>query len=188
MDYKRLGRQLYYFHAPHSVDSEGFDSEALKEVARDKITELSNRLKEITARNKIRKELLRIIKDPYFQFHADFWFYDYHNEKHFIEKWLYYWKSFTPEQQPKINSDRLTDDQIKQASSFPLDQLYIGELRRISGKFVGLCPFHQEKTPSFTIFSSNSFYCFGCQKSGNPITYLMETKHLGFKDAVKELI
>lgn len=59
-------------------------------------------------------------------------------------------------------------------------------LTRRSGNHVGLCPFHEEKSPSFTVFAKN-YYCFGCQASGDVITFVMQTKGLGFIDALKYL-
>lgn len=50
------------------------------------------------------------------------------------------------------------------------------------------CPFHQEKTPSFTVSGDKQFYhCFGCGAHGNAIDFVMEFDHLGFVDAVEEL-
>jgi len=68
---------------------------------------------------------------------------------------------------------------------------YIGEavnLRRRGANFVGLCPFHNEKTPSFTVSPDKRiFKCFGCGKSGNVITFAMEYYGLTFPEALKEL-
>ena len=51
-----------------------------------------------------------------------------------------------------------------------------------------LCPFHQEKTPSFTVTPNRSmFYCFGCHKGGNAITFLMEHENMTYPEAVKWL-
>ncbi len=62
------------------------------------------------------------------------------------------------------------------------------ELKRSSGNFVGLCPFHSEKTPSFTVFpDSMSFYCFGCGTGGDAITFISKIENLGYVDAVKFL-
>lgn len=55
-----------------------------------------------------------------------------------------------------------------------------------SGKKVGLCPFHEEKSPSFTIFDQK-YYCFGCHSSGDILTFVMKSKSLGFLDAIKYL-
>jgi len=58
-----------------------------------------------------------------------------------------------------------------------------------SGKdFKACCPFHNEKTPSFTVSRPKQFYhCFGCGVSGTAITFLMEFEHLSFPEAVEEL-
>lgn len=62
------------------------------------------------------------------------------------------------------------------------------ELRRRGSNFVGLCPFHNEKTPSFTVSPEKKIYkCFGCGKSGNVITFLMEILDLSYGEALKEL-
>ena len=54
--------------------------------------------------------------------------------------------------------------------------------------YIGLCPFHNEKTPSFTVFTeSGRFQCFGCGEKGDAITFLMKTENLSYPAAVKEL-
>jgi DNA primase len=61
-------------------------------------------------------------------------------------------------------------------------------LRQQGRRWVGLCPFHQEKTPSFSVNAEEGFYyCFGCQASGDAITFVRETEHLDFVDAVRLL-
>ncbi len=52
----------------------------------------------------------------------------------------------------------------------------------------GLCPFHQEKTPSFSVSPSKQvFYCFGCGKGGDAITFLRELEHLSYVEAIERL-
>ncbi len=51
---------------------------------------------------------------------------------------------------------------------------------------LALCPFHQEKTPSFAAYEDNWYHCFGCQKHGNFIDYLMLKHNLTFKEALIE--
>ncbi len=61
-------------------------------------------------------------------------------------------------------------------------------LSRNGKNYLGLCPFHSEKTPSFNVNAEKGFYhCFGCGKSGDTIEFLKEYKQIGFVDAVKEL-
>ncbi len=61
-------------------------------------------------------------------------------------------------------------------------------LRRVGQRYTGLCPFHPEKTPSFSINPEAGFYyCFGCGASGDAITFVREVEHLDFVDAVERL-
>jgi DNA primase len=62
------------------------------------------------------------------------------------------------------------------------------KLRRVGKNYSGLCPFHHEKTPSFSVSSEKQFYnCFGCGEAGSVITFVMKTKNLIFIDAIKYL-
>ena len=61
-------------------------------------------------------------------------------------------------------------------------------LIRTGKNYIGLCPFHGEKTPSFNVNAEKGFYhCFGCGRSGDAIEFLKEYNQVGFIDAVKEL-
>ncbi|MCX5971155.1 MAG: DNA primase [Coprothermobacterota bacterium] len=58
-------------------------------------------------------------------------------------------------------------------------------LRRTGKNYVGLCPFHQENTPSFTVSPENNiFYCFGCQAGGDALTFLMKVESITFPESV----
>jgi DNA primase len=62
------------------------------------------------------------------------------------------------------------------------------KLRKRGTNYIGLCPFHNEKTPSFTVSPSKEIYkCFGCGRSGNTITFLMEHEKLSYVEALKWL-
>jgi len=61
-------------------------------------------------------------------------------------------------------------------------------VKRVGQRWMGLCPFHSEKSPSFSINPSlGVFHCFGCQKSGDAITFVREVEHLDFVGAVERL-
>ncbi len=61
-------------------------------------------------------------------------------------------------------------------------------LKRAGSRLKGLCPFHSEKTPSFTVYpQDNSFYCFGCGAGGDQISFTMKIEHLDYPDAVSFL-
>ena len=62
------------------------------------------------------------------------------------------------------------------------------QLKKAGSNFMGLCPFHGEKSPSFTVSPTKQFYhCFGCGVNGTAISFLMEYQGMGFVDAVEEL-
>jgi DNA primase len=62
------------------------------------------------------------------------------------------------------------------------------QLKKRGRSWVGLCPFHPEKTPSFTVSAEKGmYYCFGCQAGGNAFTFLMEHEKIEFPDAVRTL-
>ncbi len=62
------------------------------------------------------------------------------------------------------------------------------QLRRVGQRWVGLCPFHAEKSPSFSVNAAEGLYhCFGCKASGDAITFLRQIEHLDFVDAVESL-
>jgi DNA primase len=67
----------------------------------------------------------------------------------------------------------------------------IGEyvtLKKAGRNFLGLCPFHREKTPSFTVSPDKQmFYCFGCSEGGNAFSFLMKLNHLTFPEAIRHL-
>ena len=61
-------------------------------------------------------------------------------------------------------------------------------LKRAGSNLVGLCPFHSERTPSFTVFpSSESFHCFGCGVGGDAISFIMRAENLDYVSAIEFL-
>ena len=62
------------------------------------------------------------------------------------------------------------------------------QLHQAGKNLTGLCPFHEERTPSFSVNEEKQFfYCFGCGRGGNVFQFLMELKHIDFVEAVKEI-
>ena len=61
-------------------------------------------------------------------------------------------------------------------------------LQKKGSSHFGLCPFHNEKSPSFSVSRTKQmYYCFGCGAGGNVITFLMEYENYTFQEAVQEL-
>ena len=59
-------------------------------------------------------------------------------------------------------------------------------LKRVGRRWSGLCPFHQERSPSFSVNGEEGFYhCFGCGASGDAISFVRQMDHLDFADAVR---
>ena len=81
----------------------------------------------------------------------------------------------------KIDEIRSANDIVEVVSAFV-------QLKRRGKNFLGLCPFHKEKTPSFTVSSDKQMYhCFGCGKGGNIYTFVMEMEKVSFVEAVRSL-
>src|SRR6185437_3019150 len=60
------------------------------------------------------------------------------------------------------------------------------KLKKEGVNFVGLCPFHDEKTPSFTVSVSKNIYkCFGCGQSGDGVTFLMKNQNMSYVESLK---
>jgi DNA primase len=61
-------------------------------------------------------------------------------------------------------------------------------LEKKGGRYWGLCPFHHEKTPSFTVDPDRKYYyCFGCHKGGSIVDFIMEMDKLSFPEAIETL-
>jgi DNA primase len=86
---------------------------------------------------------------------------------------------------------RYSDDQIEEVRSqndiVDVISGYV-QLKKRGSDYVGLCPFHNEKTPSFSVSRSKQMYhCFGCGAGGNVITFVMQYENLGFVEALRSL-
>ena len=84
--------------------------------------------------------------------------------------------------------DRQTIDRILDAADIVEVVQDFVPLKKRGLNYLGLCPFHNEKTPSFTVSPSKEiFKCFGCGKAGNAVNFIMEHEHLKYPEALKYL-
>jgi DNA primase len=84
--------------------------------------------------------------------------------------------------------DRATIDKVFDAAQIIEVVQEFVSLKKRGVNYLGLCPFHNEKTPSFTVSPAKNIYkCFGCGKGGNPVNFLMELEHLSYTDAIRWL-
>ncbi len=82
---------------------------------------------------------------------------------------------------------QVIDEILARTDMHGLVSAYVS-LKRAGANYSGLCPFHSERTPSFTVFPSDgSFYCFGCGVGGNAITFVRRIENLEFTEAVASL-
>lgn len=83
----------------------------------------------------------------------------------------------------------ITEADIARAKEVPIETFYTNHLHKHGKLAVGRCPFHNEKTGSFTIYlDQNSFWCYGCQTGGSVIDFIMQQNKCSFLDAVKTLL
>lgn len=86
-------------------------------------------------------------------------------------------------------SGEITEEEKQEARRVPLDLLYGERLRKAGKTLVGRCPFHEEKSGSFTIYvDDNRYHCFGCDIDGDSIAFVEEKHNLKFPDAVRFLL
>ena len=79
------------------------------------------------------------------------------------------------------------DDLLQRVNIIDVVSRYV-KLRRGGKDFIGLCPFHNEKTPSFTVsIEKQIYYCFGCHEGGNVINFVMKYENMSFQEALESL-
>ncbi len=87
---------------------------------------------------------------------------------------------------PRIKTEIV--DQIKARAEVMDVVSDVLQLKKVGRNFFGLCPFHEEKTPSFSVNPQMGiFHCFGCGKSGNAISFVMEYENVDYVEALKRL-
>jgi hypothetical protein len=90
------------------------------------------------------------------------------------------------------NNNRQQDDaNLENARAFPILELaeQSTQMRRTGRSHLGRCPFHEEKTASFHVYpSQNRFHCYGCNRDGDSISFVMERDSVGFREAINTLV
>lgn len=85
-------------------------------------------------------------------------------------------------------SGALTDELIQAARDIQIEDILNQEFRRRGSTLIGLCPFHDERTPSFHIYQNkNRGWCFGCNQGGDVISIVMKLHDCDFREAVLQL-
>jgi len=202
LDHIRCFENSFKWVNPPKYDKETVDwGVEIKEVAIVKINELLLRYDLVEEHYKHNIALIHKLFDklPDDDFTLEFYLSfeaQRASEVVFLKKWLKYWSrvydSVSVERilpTEEFESKGVTEELIERAKNIPIEELYDGDLKIIYGKAVGLCPFHKENTPSFTIFiNENKYHCFGCQKHGDSIDFYMHKTSCDFITAVKGLL
>ncbi len=190
---------MKYYQYPSSLPEDDIITlfkEDLVEIVSNKLEEILERQDTLIKQRELKLSTIGKMKLDDF---ARYWFVS-EAEFEFVEfdvlqRWLKYWLRLAMKSgnniydREKIAQNGITEEQVAQAKEVPLESVFEGRLRRIGTRFIGLCPFHEEKTPSFTIFSNtNNFYCFGCHVWGDPIDLYMKLNQCNLPTAVKALI
>ena len=84
--------------------------------------------------------------------------------------------------------EKFITDLVERSDIVDVVSSYVHLSKHSGANLFGLCPFHSEKTPSFSVNRSKQiYYCFGCHKGGGVINFIMEIENLGYRDAVELL-
>lgn len=80
------------------------------------------------------------------------------------------------------------DNRLEKAKEYPVQNLFTGELKKMTGKMMGCCPFHNETNPSFAIYTAtNTWNCFAGCGSGDVISFYMKLHDVDFQTALEAL-
>ncbi|MCX6734509.1 MAG: CHC2 zinc finger domain-containing protein [Candidatus Peregrinibacteria bacterium] len=111
-----------------------------------------------------------------------------------IERKIYYFERLKAKKTVKLKAHKgqLKDADIERARNVPIvdvAETHLGQLRKTGKSYVTRCPFHQDNSPSFNLYTeSNRFYCFGCNATGDVITFVQKLLNHDFKSAVLYLL
>jgi len=105
-----------------------------------------------------------------------------------LKKEYYRLKRYLPQIKPM---NQISQEQIERARAYPILELaeaHMGELKRSGRTYRALCPYHDERSPSFYLYpGTNTFHCFGCQKNGDVISLTQHLLSMNFVEAVEHL-
>ena len=189
----RVGSMFRTPVLPPKIDKEslGF-ADSLKSFIPEKLEEALAAQRQL---EELREKRIKLIKEHIHP--KDYYFFNEleaatFQEYFYISRWITYWldlwdliHGISAEPHKKGWN---TEETIQRAKEYPFQDLYQGKLRKSGNRYIGLCPFHDEKHPSFFIFPENRWRCFGaCAEGGDSINFAMKSLNLGFVEAVKEL-
>lgn len=174
-------------------------ADALEEVVPVKIKEAMDEMDTLTTRHDQFEAVIMELRKQGELDEFGVYFWTLYNELQFADydvykKWLQYWLGIFEKlpgkqvEKPSYIDPYESERILQRAKSVPIENFYTDKLRGTGSRLTGRCPFHEEKTASFFIFTgTNTFHCFGCQKNGDVIDFIMLTKKLTFQEALAYL-
>jgi len=88
----------------------------------------------------------------------------------------------------KVRTGSPDDEKLQEAKQFPIQDLYTGKLTKTGKVMMGVCPFHDDSSPSFAIYpETNTYYCFSGCGGGDVVSFYMKLKSCDFKTALEDL-
>lgn len=175
-----------------SEDIETFKDE-LPSICRAKIIELNQSRKRLEKAQGFRKIIIKswpeILKC---ELHALVGAYSLQAEATNIDAWVKYWRNLNPERKRRnFKKSGFSDSDLEKARNYPIENLLPVPPRPAgAGKLKTLCPFHEERSPSFIIYTNeNSAHCYGCGLHfNNALDFLMRLEELNFKEVMRRLL
>jgi hypothetical protein len=194
VDWVKTGKHFRTLLMPPKIDD---DAKLFADMLIETIPEkLEIALKAQSELREMRKKRIMLIKefvreeDQYFYLELELHIF---SEYFYISRWIAYWLELwniihdIPTPLPKT-TNYASDEEIQLAKAVLIQEVFQGKLKKTGKNYCGLCPFHQEKHPSFFIFPNNHWRCFGaCGEGGDSINFVMKVKNIGFLEAVREL-
>ena len=197
MDWVKQGKELLHYQLPPKAptdDETKIFEDGLKETVPKKLGQAAVRFDYLQRKREAKLRVIqrRTKKGSLEEYIAILYAEHEYSEAYYIEKWINYWTSILERiagKKPSVKGkqNKITDSDIERAKEYPLENLYNEILKKAGSRLLGLCQFHEEKTPSFFIFPDNHYHCYGCGEHGDPITFAMKTKNLSFPEAVRYL-
>lgn len=196
-DYLRIYKNGLVWLKPPKIDSQEPMNASISNCCEEKLSELVIRYEAVFERFKHNTKHIKNIamKNKWDDFSLLFYisFESYEAiELYYIKRWMRYWSYlYELSSGTKIIPEKegvLTEEDIQRAKEHPIEDLLDGDYRVQYGKILTLCPFHSERTPSFTIFTSdNHCHCFGCGFHSDAIGVYQKLHNVSFIEAVRRL-
>lgn len=173
-------------------DIEPFKDE-LPGICKEKLSELHQARRRLNEAKELRAKVIRLCPELLScEIHALVGAYTLQAEEMNIGLWSKYWQNLNPKRKLKdFKRTGFSDNDLEKARNYPIENLLPNPPRQAgAGKLKTHCPFHEEKTPSFVIYTNqNTAHCFGCHTHfNNSVNFLMKLEDLDFKEAVRRLL